>query len=121
MSPTPCDTEAISDPIEVYDMFIVEDEESKDSIKQNAKFHRRLIRHVRRHRVLYDPKHKQFSCAEAKNEVWEKIAKRMGADGTYTYIYTHTYIMRESNNLTSANLIYACEFVFQLIYARMLG
>ncbi|XP_039961063.1 uncharacterized protein LOC120775112 isoform X2 [Bactrocera tryoni] len=76
----PCDTEAITDPIEVYNMFIVEDEESKDSVKQNARFHKRLIRHVRRHRVLYDPKHKQFSCIEAKNEVWEKIAKRMCCD-----------------------------------------
>ncbi|XP_028893958.2 uncharacterized protein LOC105208875 isoform X3 [Zeugodacus cucurbitae] len=80
VSPTPSETEAITDPIEVYNMFIVEDEESKDSVKQNAWFHKRLIRHVRRQRILYDPKHKQFCCAEAKNEVWEKIAKRMGCD-----------------------------------------
>ncbi|XP_014087060.3 uncharacterized protein Hmr isoform X2 [Bactrocera oleae] len=80
VSITPCDTVAISDPIEVYDMFIVEDDESKDSNKQNGRFYKRLIRHVRRQRVLYDPKHKQFSCAEAKNEVWAKIAKRMGCD-----------------------------------------
>lgn len=128
----------ISDPIEVYNMFIVEDDESKDSNKQNARFHKRLIRHVRRQRVLYDPKHKQFSCAAAKNEVWAKIAKRMGCDGMYIDAYIHAYtcmykdiyvmynfayIRRDMSrsNLIANKLIFACVFVFQLISARMLG
>ncbi|XP_004529682.1 uncharacterized protein LOC101459591 isoform X2 [Ceratitis capitata] len=81
-SPAPWETGTLTDPIEVYDMIIVEDEETSQpsSNKPNTKFHKKLIRWVRRHPVLYDPAHTNFTNAECRKETWNKIAKRLDCD-----------------------------------------
>ncbi|XP_067641280.1 uncharacterized protein Hmr isoform X1 [Eurosta solidaginis] len=81
-SPAPWETAgALTDPIQVDNMIDpIYRAETQKSRKTKDTFDRRLIRRVRRHRALYDPTHKNFTNAEVKAEIWEKVAKKLNSD-----------------------------------------
>ncbi|XP_011291047.1 uncharacterized protein LOC101894856 [Musca domestica] len=53
---------------------------SGDKEKAAQTFEKRLIRQVRKHRILYDNKHKLFSNVAKKDIVWQEIAKKLKSD-----------------------------------------
>lgn len=51
----------------------------------DLKLKRRLISLVKKYRILYDNKHKHFSNVEKKEKIWEKIARSLQLEGTFSF------------------------------------
>lgn len=55
--------------------------------KRDLSFKRKLVVQVRKHRMLFDNRHKLFSNVAKKELVWQQIAEDLKADGKYSYLF----------------------------------
>ena len=69
------------------DCVMVEPTSKPQEPNKGANFQKKLILQVRKHRMLYDNKHKMFSNVDKKELIWQRIAKKLNIEGIYGFHY----------------------------------